>query len=326
MSGRGAAFGVTPTRGFAASAKASDADASDEDAGAARARDGDASTSTSSSTTSSSGASRDESDANERALLRERALRAALKRVDEHGWSEAAIDAGLRDLKLSPAMRSCVRSDARAKAPADELAGELVLYFEEALDAAFQAKVVGERERLRSMTSSERVKWMIQTRLEMIGARIDSWHRALAALATPTYALASLRRRAAFADFVADAAGVDAVDILPSALEPFQWHAERATIITLYTATELHLMTDSSKNNRRTWAFLSSKADAVAESRVAALELKSYIDVLSRDAALPRAFTRLFGSSSRRLDDIVAVAAPFADAFRALVKRAPRRV
>lgn len=321
MSGRGAAFGVTPTRGFAASAKGSDGDASDEDAGAARARDGDASTSTSTSS-SSSGASRDESDANERALLRERALRAALKRVDEHGWSEAAIDAGLRDLKLSPAMRSCVRSDARPNAPANELAGELVLYFEEALDAAFQAKVVGERERLRTMTSSERVKWMIQTRLEMIGARIDSWHRALAALATPTYALASLRRRAALADFVADAAGVDAVDILPSALEPFQWHAERATIATLYTATELHLMTDSSKNNRRTWAFLSSKADAVAESRVAALELKSYVDVLSRDAALPRAFTKLFGSSSKlHFDDIVAVAAPFADAFRALVKR-----
>ncbi len=312
--------GTGSTRGFAASAKAGDGDEGEKDGGAARARESDASST--SSTSSSDGGSRDESDANERALLRERALRAALKRVDEYGWSEGAIDAGLRDLKLSPAMRSCVRSDARPNAPANELGGELVLYFEEALDAAFQAKVVGERERLRSMTSSERVKWMIQTRLEMIGARIDSWHRALAAVATPTYALASLRRRASFADFVADAAGVDAVDILPSALEPFQWHAERATIATLYTATELHLMTDSSKNNRRTWAFLSAKADAVAESRVAALELKSYVDVLSRDAALPRAFAKFFGSSSTLpFDDVVAVAAPFADALRRLVKR-----
>ena len=156
--------------------------------------------------------------------MRERALRAALKRVDEYGWSEGAIDAGLRDLKLSPAMRSCVRSDARPNAPANELGGELVLYFEEALDAAFQAKVVGERERLRSMTSSERVKWMIQTRLEMIGARIDSWHRALAAVATPTYALASLRRRASFADFVADARASTRSTFFRAA-EPFQWHA-----------------------------------------------------------------------------------------------------
>ena len=81
-------------------------------------------------------------------------------------------------------------------------------------------------------------------------------------------------------------------------------------------------MTDSSKNNRRTWAFLSAKADAVAESRVAALELKSYVHVLSRDAALPRAFTKFFGSSSTLpFDDVVAVAAPFADALRRLVKR-----
>ena len=78
--------GTGSTRGFAASAKAGDGDEGEKDGGAARARESDASST--SSTSSSDGGSRDESDANERALLRDARLpsRLALKRVDFHGW------------------------------------------------------------------------------------------------------------------------------------------------------------------------------------------------------------------------------------------------
>lgn len=246
-------------------------------------------------------------------MLRERALRAALKRVRELGWTDAAVDAGLRDLNLSPAMRAIVRGDAGAGArdsgPGDGLAGELAGYFEECADAAFHAKVVAEGETLRAMNSRERVKWLMRARLEMIESKLDSWPRALAAMATPRYAMTTLRRRAALADFIADAADVDAVDVLPDSLDTFRWHAERAAMLALYAATELRLLTDSSENRRKTWAFLDARVDDIARSRVDVLELKSYIDVFARDANVP------IVSSFASKDALAAAFAPVADVF-----------
>ena len=172
----------------------------------------------------------------------------------------------------------------RDSGPGDGLAGELAGYFEECADAAFHAKVVAEGETLRAMNSRERVKWLMRARLEMIESKLDSWPRALAAMATPRYAMTTLRRRAALADFIADAADVDAVDVLPDSLDTFRWHAERAAMLALYAATELRLLTDSSKDRRKTWAFLDARVDDIARSRVDVLELKSYIDVFARDA------------------------------------------
>ena len=255
---------------------------------------------------------RDAEDASERTVLRERALRAALRRTDEHGWTTAAIDAGLRDLKLSPAMRACVRADGRAGGDASELGGELVGYFEEALDVAFHAKVVAERERMRTMTSRERVKWMIQTRLEMIGAKLESWPKALAALATPTHAAATFRRRSALADFIADASGVDDVDSLPEIVDGVRHHVERATIALTYAVIELRLLVDTSEDNRETWAFLSRLVDDVAARRVDVLELKSYLDVFARDLDVPAAVARVGDTAASSV-------------FRALVALVRRR-
>ena len=296
---RGFAASATTTRGDDDASTSCDGGASD---GGERGRDGDA---------RDARARRDEEA---RAVLRERALRAALKRVRELGWTDAAVDAGLRDLNLSPAMRAIVRGDAGAGArdsgPGDGLAGELAGYFEECADAAFHAKVVAEGETLRAMKSRERVKWLMRARLEMIESKLDSWPRALAAMATPRYAMTTLRRRAALADFIADAADVDALDVLPDSLDTFRWHAERAAMLALYAATELRLLTDSSKDRRKTWAFLDARVDDIARSRVDVLELKSYIDVFARDADLTT-----LGASFASKDALAAAFAPVADVF-----------
>lgn len=299
-------YGYGPSarvRGFAASATTGGDDATDDEK---------KTTSTSvsfDSTIVNTGDSRAEEDANDRAILRERVLRAALRRVNEHGWTDAAIDAALRDLNLSPAMRSCVRGDESMKGKSSDLAGELVGYYEEELDAAFQASVVDESDALKGMNSKERMKWLIQKRVEMLAPKLETWPRALMTLASsPYYAAATFRRRAALADFIAEAADVPRVDVLPESLDAIRWHADRAVIMAIYSAVELHILTDSSKNYRSTWAFLSARVDEVSSARVDVMELKSYIDVLARGAGIGRAPDFFTASAAK-------VAAPLADVF-----------
>jgi len=283
------------TRGFAASATTGG-------------EGDDATTSVSHDSTDETGDSRAEEDANDRAILRERVLRAALRRVNEHGWTDAAIDAALRDLKLSPAMRSCVRADESMKGKSSDLAGELVGYYEEELDAAFQASVVDESDALKGMNSKERMKWLIRKRVEMIAPKLETWPGALMTLASPNYAAATFRRRAALADFIAEAADVPRVDVLPESLDAIRSHADRAVIMAIYSAVELHMLTDSSKSYRSTWAFLSARVDEVSSARVDVMELKSYVDVLARGAGIERV-PDVFATSAAK------VAAPLADVF-----------
>lgn len=288
-------------RGFAASATTGDDDGIDDETKMTNV--------SFDSTEVNTGDSREEEDANDRAILRERVLRAALRRVNEHGWTDAAIDAALRDLNLSPAMRSCVRGDDSLKGKSSDLAGELVGYYEEELDAAFQASVVDESDALKGMNSKERMKWLIQKRVEMLAPKLETWPRALVTLASsPYYAAATFRRRAALADFIAEAADVPRVDVLPESLDAIRWHADRAVIIAIYSAVELHILTDSSKNYRSTWAFLSARVDEVSSARVDVMELKSYVDVLARGAGIERV-PDVFTASAAK------VAAPLADVF-----------
>ena len=242
---------------------------------------------------------RDGADASERAMLRERALRAALRRTETFGWTTAAIDAGLRDLNLSPAMRACVRADGRANGPANDLAGELVAYYEEALDAALHAKATSESERLRAMNSRERLEWLVRARLEMLAPKLDSWPGALAALATPEHATATLRRRAALADFLADAARLDdASDSLPEPVDALRRALERAAIGIIYSAVELRLITDTTERRRATWSLLGALIRDFSARRVDLLELRAFTDVALRDA-LARA------SASARLTSLL---------------------
>ena len=166
------------------------------------------------------------------------------------------------------------------------LAAELVGYFEEACDAAFHAKVVDNAEMLSTLNSSDRIEWLVKSRLEYVVPRLDAWPRAMAMMASPQNALATLKRRASLADDIAQAADVAHVDILPAELDGARWYAERATIVALYAATELHLATDTSKDFRKTWAFLRARVHELANARTSALELKSYVDVLSRAAGI----------------------------------------
>jgi len=231
---------------------------------------------------------RADEDARERAVTRERALRAALRRVDAFGFTADAVDAGLRDLKLSPAFRGvCVRGDGENGASAEALGGELAAYFEEACDGAFHAKIVESAETLSKMSASERMKWLIRTRLEFVIPRLEAWPRALATMAHPVNALATLRRRASLADDIAQAVDASPVDVLPAELDGARWYAERATIAALYSATELRLATDSSPNFADVWTFLDARVDELSSARTSALEMKSYLDVIARSSNAP---------------------------------------
>jgi len=161
--------------------------------------------------------------------------------------------------------------------------------WEEALDAALHAKATSESERLRALNSRERLKWLVRARLEMLGPKLDSWPGALAAMATPEHATATLRRRAALADFIADVAGLDdASDSLSEPVDSVRRALERVAIGAIYTVVELRLITDSSERHRETWSLLDRAVDDFAARRVDLLELRSHVDVLLRDVTARR--------------------------------------
>lgn len=201
------------------------------------------------------------------AVLRERALRAALKRVRELGWMDVVVDVGLRDLNLLFVMCVIVCGDVgvgvRDLGLGDGFAGELAGYFEECADAAFYAKVVVEGEMLCVMKLCECVKWLMCVCLEMIEFKFDLWLCVFVAMATSRYAMTTFRRRVAFADFIVDVVDVDVLDVFLDLLDMFCWYVECVVMFVLYVVIELRLLTDSSKDRRKTWVFFDVCVDDI---------------------------------------------------------------
>jgi ubiquinone biosynthesis protein COQ9 len=185
--------------------------------------------------------------------LEQRLLDAALAHVPAHGWSRDALEAGARDLGLSPAAAGLL--------PRGE--GQLVEAFIGACNDALAAQLAGGpgplAARLAAAGDDERARLhaALRTRLEMLAPHVASWPQALALAAQPRNLPHALALGAAMVDAVAGA-------LLPPAAGA-DWYSQRAALAAAYAAAEAAMLVDASEGFAETWTFLDRRlADAEA--------------------------------------------------------------
>ncbi|GIL85684.1 hypothetical protein Vretimale_13247 [Volvox reticuliferus] len=175
--------------------------------------------------------------------VRESLLDGALKHVAEHGWTDAALIAAARDLRLSPAVIGIL--------PRGE--GELVEHFVELCNTKC-AKDLGDRQHeLLTFKLNERVAKALRTRLEMLRPVIDTWPQALAVAARPSNAPHSVKLLFSLVDDIWAALGDRSTDVT--------WYSKRAVIAGVYASISLYMITDYSPGFRDTWEALQRRVD-----------------------------------------------------------------
>jgi ubiquinone biosynthesis protein COQ9 len=99
------------------------------------------------------------------------------------------------------------------------------------------------------------VTWALQQRLMMLEPFLKQWPQALAMMTLPQNVPVSLANMLTLVDDICYFSGDRSVD--------FNWYARRIGLATIYKATELYLLQDSSQNFEATWKFLERRiADA----------------------------------------------------------------
>lgn len=174
-------------------------------------------------------------DAPERSLERDAAIRATLPFVPEAGWTRAALRSGM------------------AAAGADPLDAEL-LFPRGAVDMVEAWADLADRDmaaataEVGELRLSQRVRALVALRLRQSRRDREAVRRALAILATPGHAILAARITARTVDTIWHAAGDRSAD--------FSWYSKRAILAAIYAATLLFWLRDTSDEDADTLAFL----------------------------------------------------------------------
>lgn len=172
---------------------------------------------------------------------RQEILAAALPLVATHGWTEETLAAGATSLGF-PAV---------AHGMFGRGAIELVEYALAKIDAAWVAELEVRKEELASLPSSrERLERAIRWRLRLIAPYLAQWPHALALGLSPHNLETTARGLAEVADELCVITEKD------EGMDLTNWYAHRATVCSIYVATELFFLTDYSEDYQDTWAFL----------------------------------------------------------------------
>jgi len=172
---------------------------------------------------------------------RQEILAAALPLVAKHGWTEETLAAGAASLGF-PAV---------AHGMFGRGAIELVEYAMAQIDAAWVAELEARQDELASLPSSrERLERAIRWRLRLIAPYLAQWPQALALGLSPHNLETTARGLAEVADELCVTTEKEEGMVLTN------WYAHRATVCSVYVATELFFLTDYSEDYQDTWAFL----------------------------------------------------------------------
>ena len=173
----------------------------------------------------------------ERSDERDAAIRATLPHVGALGWTRAAISAGLTDLGLDPLEQEWLFP----RGPAEAVEAWCDLADREMEEAARAENLVSRR-------IPDRIRRVIELRLERHEPHKDAVRRALALQSMPWNLGAALRSAARTADAMWAAAGDTTAD--------FSWYTRRATLIGVYGATLAFWLQDDEPGFPATRAFL----------------------------------------------------------------------
>ncbi len=175
---------------------------------------------------------------------RETILSAALPHVHEHGWTDQALAHGVLSSKLPPSYIGKV----------EDKKSDLINYFMHdcniRLERAFEALRSNKDGDFEIWTHSQVIEWGIRKRLEMNTPYVRSkrWHEGMALGAMPMNALET-------ATHLETMVKVIEKNMMGSSLGQM----ERGAIGAVYIATELHLLSDESRDYEETWNFLQQR-------------------------------------------------------------------
>lgn len=162
------------------------------------------------------------------------------------GWTEAALDEGARTAGID-------RDIARLAFPggAIDMIGAWIETVDRAMAIALPAEV------LAAMKIRERIRSLVQFRLDAVSGREEALRRALAIMAMPQNAARALRTGWRSADLMWRLAGDTATD--------WNHYSKRAILASLYGATLAVFVNDESEGKAETRAFLDRRIEGVMQ-------------------------------------------------------------
>lgn len=160
------------------------------------------------------------------------------------GWTDAAIAA-------AAARHGVAAATARLAFPGGAM--DMVAAWIGSVDAAMAAALPAER--LGNLPMRERIRTLVQFRLDALAGREEALRRALAIMAMPQNAAHTARLAWRSADAMWRLAGDTAAD--------FNHYTKRMTLAALYAATLLAFVDDTSADKADTRAFLARRIEGV---------------------------------------------------------------
>ncbi|XP_055603723.1 ubiquinone biosynthesis protein COQ9, mitochondrial-like isoform X2 [Uranotaenia lowii] len=187
---------------------------------------------------------KDNTDEAKISALKNNILNAALNFVPSHGWSKQAIAKGAESINY-PSVTSGLF-------PRNGF--ELVQHFykqcnENLVEYLKSQTTLTEK----TQNPAEFARKAIEIRLRMLSPYIRHWPQALGLMALPPNAPTSLANVLTLVDDICYYAGDRSVD--------FNWYTRRIGLASIYKATELYMMQDSSPDFEKTWKFLERRME-----------------------------------------------------------------
>ncbi|AKH43974.1 hypothetical protein WYH_02948 [Croceibacterium atlanticum] len=170
------------------------------------------------------------------------------------GWSTAALEQVARSAGVDPAVARL----AFPGGPMDMIAGWIA-----SIDARMEREFAGDA--LANMKIREKIRTLVQFRLDAVAGKEEALRRALAIQAMPQNLSRSLRLGWNSADLMWRLAGDMATD--------YNHYTKRATLGSLYAATLAVFVTDESEGKAETSAFLDRRIEGVMKFEKAKAQL-----------------------------------------------------
>ena len=175
---------------------------------------------------------------------RARLLEAALPHVVFDGWGKATLDAAIAESGVDAGL-------ARQAFPRGGI--DMALEFHRSIDRKLAEELAGAD--LAGMRIRDRITHCVRRRIELIGDNRDAVRRGAALLGLPMHAAEGARAIWETADIIWNACGDTATD--------YNWYTKRMILSSVYSATVLYWLGDTSPNAANTWAFLDRRIDDV---------------------------------------------------------------
>lgn len=170
------------------------------------------------------------------------------------GWTDTAIDAAARELGVAPAA-------ARLAFPGG--AADMIAAWIERIDA--DAALALPQDSLAALRVPERIRRLVEFRIDAVAGREEALRRALAILAMPRNLARAAKLGWSSADLMWRLAGDRATD--------FNHYSKRTILSGVMAATLAVLVDDTSENKSETRAFLGRRLEDVARFEKAKAQL-----------------------------------------------------